>query len=190
MPFDIYLIRHPKPDIAAGVCYGEMDMPPVTSHLHEVIDFVQGKLPMADLKHYSSPLQRARLVAEGVGHLHCITPELAEMSFGNWEGTRWDDIPRTDMNAWRDNFLHYNEHGGESVSSFYSRVEQFINRTLLPEGNDAVIFAHAGIIRSFLHYTGDVPLSQGNTIDLDYGSINHLHYNGQQLKAVRTNITE
>lgn len=190
MSFDVYLIRHPKPDIAPGTCYGDMDMPPVTEHLHKVIDYVSNKLPLHNLKAFSSPLQRARLVAEGLDIEHDIIPAIAEMGFGDWEGTRWDDLPRDELDAWQQDFMHYQAHGGESVANFFKRVQGFIEQTLLPSQEDAVLFTHAGVIRSFLHYTGDLSLKRGNHLELDYGSINHLHYDGDQLKAIELNITQ
>lgn len=187
---NIYLIRHPKPDIGEGICYGEMDLPPVKEHLQEVIEYVQEKLPLESLIAYSSPLQRARLVAEGLDLPHTLVPAIAEMGFGEWEGQHWGNLPKDELTAWGSDFMNYADHGGESVAGFLKRVTGFIDDTLLSQNRDAVLFTHAGVIRSFLHYTGDVSIERGNHLELNYGSITHLIFQGDTLSAKEINITE
>lgn len=186
MSFRLHAIRHPQPDIETGICYGEMDMPPVMSHLDEVATFIQRELPVDQLINYTSPLQRAKLLSEAVGAQAIVEPALAEMSFGDWEGTAWDKLPKSDVLAWRSDFMGYTISNGESVAGFYQRVNHFIEQ-LLPLQQDTALFAHAGIIRCLLHKTNDVPLSQGEHFDLAYGSITTFIWDNNQLKLERVN---
>ena len=187
MAFNIYLIRHPQPDIAPGICYGASDLPPVQEHLEQVAEFVQTELDLTKLVIYSSPLQRCRQLVEHLDLKHCIASDFSEMGFGEWEGTAWDDIPKDEVNAWREDFMHYAEHGGESVHGFHQRVTQSLEQHLLPVGRDCAVFCHAGVIRSILAHCGAVAIDQGQRIELDYGGITHLSYT-DSLQVQKINI--
>lgn len=188
MPFNIYLIRHPKPDIAPGICYGASDLAPVQQHLEQVAIFLQHHLDLSELRIHSSPLQRCRQLVEHLDLQHCIIADFSEMGFGAWEGTLWDDIPHAQINAWREDFMHYAEHGGESVKGFHRRVTHSLEQHILPAQEDCAIFCHAGVIRSLLAHCGAVAIDQGQRIELDYGSITHLRYADETLKAMEINI--
>lgn len=176
MSFDIYLIRHPQPDIAAGICYGASDLLPVQEHLEQVAAFVHAELDLPELTIYSSPLQRCTQLVEHLNLMHCIVNDFAEMGFGDWEGTAWDELPRDEVNAWREDFMHYAEHGGESVHGFHQRVTQSLEQHLITAAQDCAVFCHAGVIRSILAHCGAVAIDQGQRIELDYGGITHLSY--------------
>ena len=60
----LYLIRHPRPLIAPGVCYGRLDV--AAEDPLPIAATLRALLP-ADAPVWSSPLQRCRLLA---GHLH------------------------------------------------------------------------------------------------------------------------
>lgn len=176
MAFDIYLIRHPQPDIEPGICYGASDLPAVQQHLEQVAEFIQDQLNLTELAIYSSPLQRCRQLVKHLGLQHSVITDFAEMGFGDWEGTAWNEIPRNEINAWREDFMHYAEHGGESVHGFHHRVTQSLEQHVIQAAKDCAVFCHAGVIRSILAYCGAVAIDQGQRIELDYGGITHLRY--------------
>jgi len=178
MSFDIYLIRHPQPDIDAGICYGASDLAPVQQHLEQVALFLQKNLDLSELKIYSSPLLRCTQLVKHLGLTHNIIQDFSEMGFGRWEGTAWDKIPSEEINAWRDDFHNYAAHGGESVSGFHRRVTQSLEQYVLPAAKDCAIFCHAGVIRSLLAHCGAVEIDQGQRIELAYGGITQLIYDG------------
>ena len=77
----VFLIRHPKPVIDAGICYGRLD---VDAHApHAVADEIRPLLPR-DVPVYSSPLRRARQLAEALHPAHVFDARLAEIDFGDW----------------------------------------------------------------------------------------------------------
>ncbi|MFN4100141.1 MAG: histidine phosphatase family protein, partial [Pararhodobacter sp.] len=99
----------------------------------------------------SSPLSRCRLLAEAVaearGHNVTIDPRLTEMDFGRWESLLWSAIPRTEIDAWRDDFLDARPHGGESVRDLADRVQAALDdaaRGPVP----VLVVTHAGVIKA------------------------------------------
>ncbi|MBA5690688.1 histidine phosphatase family protein [Rugamonas apoptosis] len=143
----ITLIRHPQPLVAAGVCYGSTDLQVEQAQINLVLAALAGTLPVgAPL--YSSPLQRCAALAKQLA----TTPpkydaRLAEMHFGTWEMQRWDDIPRTEIDAWAAAPAHYHPGGGESVLQMATRVASFYAALRTDAPSDAIIVCHAGTIR-------------------------------------------
>ena len=60
---EIYLIRHTKPDIVKGTCYGQADIGTTDSFLYEA-SCIQQHIPAGIQTVYSSPLRRCRQLAE------------------------------------------------------------------------------------------------------------------------------
>ena len=150
----LYLIRHPRPLIAPGVCYGRLDV--AAEDPLPIAAALRALLP-ADAPVWSSPLQRCRLLA---GHLHPqprLDERLQEIDFGDWEGRAWDDIPRQDIDAWAADLLHYTPPGGESPARLSARVNAFLAE--LPPGAH-IIVTHAGIIRTLHSRASGQPLEQ------------------------------
>ncbi len=137
------LIRHPKPDIAPGLCYGRLDLAlaadaSVPDMLAQLGDFRPAAV-------WASPALRCRAVAEALG-----TPRydarLLELDFGAWEGMAWDDVPRAALDNWAADPLGFAPPGGESGAALLERVGQFA-AVLRQAGEDAVVVAHGGPLR-------------------------------------------
>jgi len=157
----IALIRHLRPDIAVGTCYGRLDVAVAPdADASSVLFGLSGFRPA---RLHSSPARRCRMLAE------LITPALAcaaefhdalqELDFGAWEGKMWDDVPIDALDLWADNPLAFSAPGGETGASLLSRTQAFA-QALLEAGEDAVVVSHGGplkIIRSVL---------MGETVDL------------------------
>ena len=120
----LILLRHPRPDIAPGVCYGASDLP-LSHDPGADADRLARDLPRPD-RIVSSPLARctalAQALADRLDLSVAIDPAIAEMDFGDWEGQRWDDIPRHQIDAWAGDFFGARPHGGESVADVMARV--------------------------------------------------------------------
>ena len=80
---ELYLIRHPRPQVAPGVCYGQTDLG-LAEPAAEVAERLRPLLP-ADFTLHASPLARARLLAEALGTPR-LDARLQEIHFGDWEG--------------------------------------------------------------------------------------------------------
>jgi alpha-ribazole phosphatase len=139
----LYLIRHTKPDIAPGICYGQLDIGVSDSFVEET-RAVLNYLPSLDLI-ITSPLLRTRKLAEYLAQeLQCelqTDARLMEKSFGAWEGQAWDDIARCEINEWASEVMSYSPLGGESAQQVMQRVQTFLHdMAQLPDGHGKVTF--------------------------------------------------
>ena len=151
----LILVRHTRPAVPAGVCYGITDWEPAPTFEGEAAAVVAALPPVRRL--VSSPLQRCRRLAERIGGAQGLAPvideRLREFDFGAWEGVPWDSIPRTELDAWAADFFHARPHGGESVHMLRERVGAAIDdyrRTGVPH----VVVTHAGVIKAALARSG------------------------------------
>lgn len=145
----LHLIRHPRPAIEAGICYGRLD---ISAEIDAAaIAHLRATLP-ADLPLWSSPLQRCRRLAEALHRQPRFDERLVEMNFGDWEGRPWQALPRAELDAWAGNVANFVPPGGESVAAVQARSLAFVAQLRVPE---AVLVTHAGVIRVLLaHFHG------------------------------------
>lgn len=147
----LYLIRHARPDVASGICYGRTDLA-VSSQEHAcVLSALMPILP-PDAPVFSSPLRRCRelaaQIATSLGSGEVIHDDrLAEMHFGEWEMRAWDDIPRTEIDAWAKDLTAYRPGDGESVLHMTQRVRSFYEEVQQQALENAIVVCHAGTIR-------------------------------------------
>ena len=153
----LYLLRHPQPDVAPGLCYGANDVPVLDTELARV-HAALAQQPIHHLPVYASPLQRCALLAERLAPGRVtLDARLAEMDFGAWELRPWSDIPRSDVDAWTADLLHYRPGGAENVLDVARRVQAFADEI---RGSSALVVCHAGTIRLLTALHGGVPLEQ------------------------------
>lgn len=160
----LHLIRHPRPTIAPGTCYGRLDVEaddpaPLAARL-------RAELPPG-LPVWSSPLQRCLSLAECLHARPTVDARLAEMDFGRWEGLAWEAIPRAELDAWAADVGGYAPPGGESPLALQRRVLDFVADLTVPE---AVIVTHAGPIRTLLAEARGLPPSRWPELSFAYGS--------------------
>ena len=155
----LYLVRHPQPDDAPGLCYGASDVPVTETELARVHAGLALPLVLPhELPVYASPLQRCALLAERLAPGRVtLDARLAEMDFGAWELRPWSDIPRADVDAWTADLLHYRPGGAENVLDVARRVQAFVADLRAPS---ALIVCHAGTIRLLAALHGGAPLEQ------------------------------
>ncbi|WP_020656612.1 histidine phosphatase family protein [Massilia niastensis] len=155
----LYLVRHPQPDVPAGHCYGATDVAVADSEIERVrIALLQAGLP-AEMPVYASPLGRCAELARRLGASPPVfDARLAEMDFGAWEMRSWDDIDRAGIDAWSADLLHYRPGGGESVIDVARRVAAFRADLQRTGHARALVICHAGTIRllSSLHSGGAI----------------------------------
>lgn len=164
----IILIRHTKPDIPEGLCYGQSDV----SYEREGFDAWQNHEPWPpSFRVYSSPSKRCHDLALKVlpGPV-CVDPRLKELDFGDWEHKLWSELPREDTERWTSDYLNEAPPDGESLRDLTLRVRSFLSELSL--GPDAhVIFSHAGVIRLLLLASHSEGLDQYFVRAVDYGSL-------------------
>lgn len=176
---ELYLIRHPRPAVAPGTCYGQTDL-----GLAECPDAVAARLrPMLPERHvlYSSPLSRARLLAEALGEVRS-DPRLMEIHFGEWEGRSYEDIGQVALDAWVAAPLDFAPPGGESPRRMAERVHAFLAELQAERPEAAVIVAHGGPLRAIAgrllglppeHWLGlDFACGEATRLDVhDWGTV-------------------
>ena len=147
----LWLVRHALPLVAAGTCYGSLDVPADAQASADAAAALALVLP-APLNAMCSPLQRCLALQHALQKLRPdlrfrTEPHLAEMHFGDWEGQRWDAIGQSAIDAWTRDFGQHHPGGGESVNALLQRVGALLDATQ-SAGTDAVWLAHAGVIRA------------------------------------------
>ncbi len=146
----LWLVRHARPLIDPGVCYGATDVAVDPQHNEEAARMLARALgPHATL--HCSPLRRCTELADALCGLR---PDLqwrrdariAEMDFGCWEGIAWAAIPRPELDRWSAEFATLRFGGAESVQQMMDRVRAAWNDCLGAAGSH-VWLTHAGVIR-------------------------------------------
>lgn len=161
----LHLIRHPRPLVEAGICYGQLDL--AAENVEAVAAVLASCLPPG-LPVWSSPLQRCRHLAEALHPAPRLDARLAEMNFGAWEGRPWDAIPRQEIDDWASDVAHYAPPGGESPQALQDRALDFVAGLSEPE---AVLVTHAGVIRVLLAHWRNLPPERWSELVFDYGSL-------------------
>jgi alpha-ribazole phosphatase len=167
------LIRHTKPSLAPGICYGQLDIEVAESFLVEAAA-VANWIDPAELI-ITSPLLRTRRLAEhlAVEYDFVLSEDsrLMEMHFGDWEGREWNDIARCDIDAWSADVLCYAPPNGESAQQLMQRVSSLMqDLAKLPQQHIALV-AHGGSIRALLAQLAGIPLSRTLGWQIDYGAV-------------------
>jgi alpha-ribazole phosphatase len=147
----LWLVRHARPLVEPGVCYGASDIPADAVATRNCAALFAPLVPTG-LTLWSSPLQRCTQLAQALLVLRPdltlnIDARLSEMDFGRWEGVRWDDIPRAAFDDWTANFDVARFGGRESVNELLQRVAA-VRAEVLARGQDAVWVTHAGVLRA------------------------------------------
>jgi alpha-ribazole phosphatase len=155
---NLYLVRHPKPLVDDGVCYGATDLVCASSELQKAALGLRDSLPKG-LRILSSPLQRCERFAQEIQRLapdlaYKTDARLTEMSFGAWEMQAWNVLPPAELQAWTDDFSAYRCGGcGESAGQFVRRVAQLLMESA-QTGHDQIWITHAGVIRAVQWLSG------------------------------------
>lgn len=147
----LYLIRHGRPDVAGGICYGRTDLHVQQEEHRKVLTTLTSALPRGG-PIFSSPLRRcselAALLAVALESDAVIHDgRLVEMDFGAWEMRAWNDIDRAEIDAWVAGLHSYRPGDGESVMCVAQRVRSFLDALQAQQLPSAIIVCHAGTIR-------------------------------------------
>ncbi|WP_343691045.1 histidine phosphatase family protein [Chitinophaga sp.] len=164
---ELYFIRHVQTAVAAGTCYGQLDVPLMEGY-EAVHDQIVAGLPRTDII-YTSPLQRCQLLAARLSENYIVDARLKELNFGEWEGMKWDEIDRTLMDHWGEHYMLSGPPGGESLLDLVNRLRAFLSE--LPSYNKIAIITHAGIIRAARHLLENKLLHEIMSEKITYGGI-------------------
>ena len=148
----LWIVRHAKPLIESGVCYGALDVAADTKHTLQAAHALAQALPV-HCKVWVSPLQRCMQLADALSDVRPelkpqTDPRLREMDFGTWEGVAWDAIPLTAMQAWTNDFGEHRFGGVESANGVLTRVADLWDAARQQLDEDQVWITHAGVARA------------------------------------------
>jgi alpha-ribazole phosphatase len=142
------LVRHTAAAVAAGVCYGRLDLE-VRSEAE--VAAVAAALALDGFgRVVTSPARRCRVLAEAVaircGSVAVEDVRLLELDFGAWEGRAWDDLDRAEFDAWAAGPLVVAPPKGETGTALLRRVRAACE-DILRAGVDCVVVAHGGPLK-------------------------------------------
>jgi len=161
----VFLIRHPRPLIEPGLCYGRLDVD--CEDPLPIAKYLRASIP-AGTPIITSPLRRARRLAEALDQNARIDERLSEINFGDWEGKAWDNIDRAALDRWATDVLNFVPPSGESVAGLRERVIDFACSLKIPR---VAIVSHAGVMRALFGYWCQLPASEWTQLKFDFASI-------------------
>ncbi len=146
-------LRHPVPDIAHGICYGQTDMDIAEEGHAQIRKALAATPPLTRI--IASPAKRCRKLAQELADknnllLH-FDARLWEMNMGDWEGMAWVDIDRDLTTKWLQDAHHNRTPNGECFADVELRVAQSITEVLADKNHDqssTAIVCHASPIRA------------------------------------------
>jgi alpha-ribazole phosphatase len=149
----LWLLRHARVDLAAGLCYGQSDVPAHAAHTDEAARAAAAMLPPV-LPVWVSGLGRARQLADALcGQrpdlgMPITDARLNEMDFGEWELKPWSVIPMAAFDRWMADFAGHRFGGRESTQDVIERVAAALDDLRAAGSPDALWITHAGVIRA------------------------------------------
>ncbi|NMG30106.1 alpha-ribazole phosphatase family protein [Aromatoleum evansii] len=168
---ELHLIRHPRPDVPPGVCYGQADVG-LAESAAEVATRLRPLLP-ADFLLHASPLARARLLAAELG-APVLDDRLKEMHFGEWELRPYAELGPA-IDTWATDPLGFRAPGGESARDMSARVLQWLDALLAsPPAPPVVVVAHGGPLRAIAGHLLGLPPERWLGLDFACGHVTRL----------------
>jgi alpha-ribazole phosphatase len=142
----VILLRHPRPRVAPGTCYGRLEVPEGPEAAGEIAAALRATPPVRAV--IASPAARCRRLAERLAARDAVPlrldARLLELDFGAWEGRSWDAIPRAESDPWAADPRSVAPPGGETFAALHARV----GAALAEAGRGAALVTHAGPIRA------------------------------------------
>ncbi len=175
--FNIYLMRHG--DVEGGSLYRGSQDDPLSEkglqQMHLAMQHIPNDIPYV----FSSPLQRCLSFAQKSPILkNCLSIEakLKEIHFGEWEGRRFDQIPKTELNDYFKDPYSHTPPQGEKLIDFDTRVISAWNNIIKHHQVDSnsLIITHAGVIRSILKQCLDMSLNSTFNLNIAHACVIHL----------------
>lgn len=178
---ELYLIRHPEPDVPAGTCYGRSDIG-LTGDAGAEAARLMPLLP-AGIPVFTSPLSRCRSVAQHLAAQPGVDERLIEMDFGDWELRRWDEIEKAVFDAWTADILHFTPPGGEPATALLARALDFIEDMRALDAPAAAVLTHGGLLRVLFAHWLEVPTRRWPRLVFGFGAVSKVVLEGKDLRV-------
>lgn len=192
----IYLVRHGDIGLEGEKRFiGQTDLPLSAKGLQQA-EGLQRMLAYVDIDAiYCSDLKRSVQTAEIIAARFEISPitspELREISLGDWEGRAFTEIagqyPQEFIRRGED-MANYRPPGGESFAECSRRVIPFLEKKLLYAAGNILIVGHAGVNRVLLAHMLGLPLANLFRIAQDYGCLSVIQRSKQSYCLKELNV--
>ena len=162
----VWLIRHGEPEEKSrNLCYGSLNLglsASGRSQIATVAEYLKNE-PISSI--YSSPraraLESAALLTAGTSRPLHVTPALAEMSFGDFEGLSYDEIAARYPDIyrqWMNTPTKVQFPNGGSFAEMRTRVLQaFHSITAGSQGQTIALVSHGGVNRILIAWALQMP---------------------------------
>lgn len=196
----LYLVRHGETDATEkGRICGEDDVPLNDEGFMQASVLGSWFADMEISSVFSSPLSRTVQTADSIAKAvkmptYFKHSGLTEKKEGEWEGkTYWqlrDEDPKA-WEQWSNDPIEFCPPGGESVSSFVSRVDRALKDIInnYETGNRIVLSTHAGVIRAIMLNCLEIPVKNFYRIDVPPASITKIEYSENFATLKYTSLT-
>ncbi len=180
----IYILRHVESEAnRAQVGLGRTDSPPTELGRRQIAATAEALADEPITRILSSPLQRARLLAEAIGAVRSVEvesrDELLELDVGKLEGLDWS-ITRERygdfLRAWRgDEAAETPMPGGESLVDVLRRSRPLFDSLVDdPADGAALIVSHNFVVRMLLVHALDLPVRAWRRFDVGLAGLTTL----------------
>ena len=149
----LWLLRHARVLVETGICYGVSDVP--FDQLDTTVAAENfSKYPSQACAIWTSPSKRAFQLATSLKKIRpdlqnpSVDVRLREMNFGEWEMRAWNDIPKSEFEAWIADFSNYRFGGEESTQDVIDRVSDAMDHACSKNEAELIWITHAGVIRA------------------------------------------
>lgn len=192
----IYLIRHGEIGYSGEKAYiGITDIPLSKRGILQAKRLKEYFSSIPIDKIYSSDLirtvQTSEIITENRNIEIVKLKELREINMGDWEGKTFKEIRAKYPEAFenRMKFIEdFKPSNGESFRECEIRVKEAFDKIITAEEEQIIITAHAGVSRVLLADILGMPLENIFRLQLDYGSINKILFDGRQSKVQSINF--
>lgn len=179
----LHLIRHPNPAVAPGTCYGRLDVDLDAGVAPAQIEGLLQRLPRVRAV-VSSPTRRCEVLARAIADRDGLALRgeagFAELDFGDWEGLRWDDVPRVALDHWAQDVWTRAAGGcGETYGALSERVLAALAHCAASGVDDLAVVTHAGPMRALLARFRGLPVRQVPDLPIAWCERFVLHHDGQ-----------
>ena len=176
---ELFVIRHTEVDNPENLCYGNIEMPLVKNYEKITKKFFDN-LPKNIEKIFSSPSKRCTDLLECMNLEFSKRKELKELDFGDWEGRRWSEINKADLNTWMNDFIYKSPKNGEKMIDLYNRVIDFTKNIFTMNLSKVLFVTHAGVIRALLSKGLEISLEDTFNIKINHDEIFSFRVNYQK----------
>jgi probable phosphoglycerate mutase len=180
---EIIVLRHGQTEWSrSGQHTGVTDLPLLPEGEEKARSLAPRLADRSFVEVWTSPRQRARRTAELAGlHATAVTPDLAELDYGGYEGRTTAEISEElgrEWSVWRDGIVP-GDTPGETLAQVGERVDRVLARarTRLGDG-DVALVAHGHVLRILTARWLDLGPEDGALFALPagaYGVLGHEH---------------